>query len=85
MLRFVAKTVVPGNGRADATFIAPMPTVPRTSAADELRRASHYRLLARDCAYPEGIDLLLLMAEVHEDEALAAESEQIAAAPIATC
>ena len=45
-------------------------------AADELRRrASHYRLLAQDCAYPEGIDLLLLMAEVHEDEATAADPE----------
>ncbi|QAY75547.1 hypothetical protein [Sphingosinicella sp. BN140058] len=64
-----------------------MPVVSRKIAADELRRrASHYRLLASDCAYPEGIDLLLLMAEVHEDEALAAESEHIiAGSPIATC
>ena len=53
-------------------------------AADELRRrASHYRLLAQDCAYPEGIDLLLLMAEVHEDEATAADAEPFLIAQLA--
>lgn len=41
--------------------------------AEELRhRAAQYRTLARECAYPEGVDLLLLMADVHEGEAAAA-------------
>ena len=41
--------------------------------AEELRhRAARYRMLARECAYPEGVDLLLLMADVHEGEAAAA-------------
>jgi hypothetical protein len=45
--------------------------------AEELRRrAADYRLLALDCVAPEGIDLLLMMAEVHEDEAAAAQEEE---------
>jgi len=41
--------------------------------AEELRRrAADYRLLARECAYPEGIGLLLMMADVHDNEAAAA-------------
>ena len=44
----------------------------KVPAAELRRRAAHYRLLARECAYPEGVDLLLLMADVHEDEATAA-------------
>jgi hypothetical protein len=51
--------------------------------ADELRRrAAHYRRLALECAYPEGVDLLLLMADVHEDEADAAAAGEGAGPPV---
>jgi hypothetical protein len=47
----------------------------RVPAEELRRRAAHYRRLARECAYPEGVDLLLLMADVHEDEAAAAQEQ----------
>ncbi|TFI58413.1 hypothetical protein E2493_09765 [Sphingomonas parva] len=47
----------------------------RVPAEELRRRAAHYRRLARECAYPEGVDLLLLMADVHDDEAAAAAGE----------
>jgi hypothetical protein len=49
--------------------------VGKVSAEELRRRAAQYRLLAHECAYPEGVDLLLLMADVHEDEAAAAQAE----------
>lgn len=48
----------------------------RPPAAELRRRAADYRLLALDCVAPEGIHLLLMMAEVHEDEAAAAAQEE---------
>ena len=45
----------------------------RVPAEELRRRAAHYRRLARECAYPEGVDLLLLMADVHDDEAAVAQ------------
>ncbi len=50
-----------------------MPTSSGRIPAEELRRrAAQYRHLAQECGYPEGVDLLLMMADVHEDEATAA-------------
>jgi hypothetical protein len=40
-------------------------------STEELRRrAAQYRDLARDCSYPEGVNLLLMMADVHEESAI---------------
>jgi hypothetical protein len=51
-------------------------------STEELRRrAAHYRDLARDCSYPEGVNLLLMMADVHEESA--AEVEPRAAETLA--
>ena len=60
----------------------PVPTTIARVPAEELRqRAADYRLLAMECGYPEGVDLLLMIADVHEGEAAAASLEE--AAPIA--
>jgi hypothetical protein len=59
-------------------------TTVRVPAEELRRRAADYRLLAGQCAYAEGIDLLLLMANVHEDEAVAAarsEAEMLIVRP----
>ena len=37
---------------------------------EELRaEAARYRALAQECCYPEGVQLLVMMADVHEEEA----------------
>ena len=39
-------------------------------SSEELRaRAAHYRDLALECSYPEGVNLLVMLADVHEEEA----------------
>ena len=40
-------------------------------SSEELRaRAAHYRDLALECSYPEAVNLLVMLADVHEEEAV---------------
>ena len=69
---FDAGSVSAGTAGGPTRSAAMQNTIGKVPAEELRRRAADYRLLAGQCAYAEGIDLLLLMANVHEDEAAAA-------------